>query len=166
MKIISRLIVLIALAALGFWLWTFFFPSPEKVIRKQLVKLAHNASFTADENDLIKMADAQNVPGFFADNVEVNITIPGREQETLTGRDEIRTAALASRARATALDVKFPDINITVSPDKMSATAEVTLDATVSGEHDAIIQDLKINFQKTDGKWLINKVQNVQNVSL
>ncbi|MGH7941062.1 MAG: hypothetical protein ACREE6_02095 [Limisphaerales bacterium] len=166
MKIIPRIIVLIALAALGFWLWTVLFPSPEKIIRTQLAALARDASFSQDENELIKMADAQKVPDFFSANVQVNITVPGREQRTMTGREEIQAAALASRQQATALDVKFPDENVTVAPDKASATADVTLDATVSGEHDAIIQELKINFQKTGGQWLINKVETVQNVSL
>lgn len=166
MNVISRLIMLIVLAALGFWLWTVFFPSPEKIVRKQLAKLAHEASFSPSENDLIKMADAQNIPSLFSSNVEVNIAPSGREQQTLSGRDEIRTAALASRAQATSLDVKFPDVIVKVGPDKSSAVADVTLDATVSGEHDAIVQELKISFQKTDGQWLINKVETVQKVSL
>jgi len=165
MKIVSRLIGVIALAALGFWLWTVFFPSPEKIIQKRLAKLAREASFSPDESDLIKMADAQNLAAFFSSNAEVNITISGHGQQTINGRDEIRMAALASRQQ-TSLDVKFPDIIVTVAPDKTSATAEVTVDATVSGEHDAIVQELKIDFQKTDGHWLINKVQTVQNVSL
>jgi hypothetical protein len=166
MKIVSRIVVLIALAALGVWLWTVFFPSPEHVIRKKLARLAQDASFTQNENNLIKLADAQNLPDFFTDNVEVNINIPGHEQQTLAGKDEIRTAALASRQAATDLEIKFPDVNITVAPDKNSATADITVDATVSGERDAIIQEFKFTFQKTDGQWLINRVETVQNVSL
>jgi SnoaL-like domain len=165
MRIVSRVIVLVALAAVGVWLWTIFFPSPEKIIRKQMVKLAQDVSFSQDENNLIKIAEAQNVPGFFSSNVEVNITIPGHEQQSMTGRDEIRTAALASRQAATDLDVKFPDVNVTVAPDRNSATADVTMDATISGEHDAIIQELNITFQKTDGQWLISRVETVQAVS-
>lgn len=165
MRIILRVIVLVALVALGVWLWTIFFPSPEKIIRKQLAKLAQDASFSQNENNLLKMADAQNVADFFTENVDLNITVPGHEQETLSGRNEIRTAALASRQEATALDVKFPDVNVTVAPDRNSATADVTVDATVSGERDAIIQELNITFQKIDGHWLISKIETVQGVS-
>lgn len=166
MKMVSRLILAVALAALAVWLWTVFFPSPEKIIRKRLAKLAQDASFSQGENDLVKIATAQNIPGFFSSNVEVNITIPGHEQQQMAGREEVRTAAIASRTAATDLDVKFPDVNVTVAPDKSSATADVTVDATVSGERDSIVQELKITFQKTDGDWLINKVETVQNVSL
>jgi ketosteroid isomerase-like protein len=165
MRIVLRLIVAIALVALGVWLWTILFPSPEKIIRKQLAKLAQDASFSQNENDLVKMADAQGVADFFTDNVEVNITVPSHEPVTLTGKGEIRTAALASRQQATALDVKFPDVNVTVSPDRNSAAADVTVDANVSGERDAVIQELQITFQKVDGHWLISKMETVEGVS-
>ncbi|HEV2331299.1 MAG TPA: hypothetical protein VGY56_21155 [Verrucomicrobiae bacterium] len=165
MKIFSRLIVLVALAALGAWLWTILFPSPEHIVRKRLAKLAQDVSFTQNENNLIKLADAQNVAGFFSDNVEVNITIPGHEEATMAGKEQIREAALASRQQVTALDVKFPDVNVMVAPDKTSATADVTLNATVSGEQDAIIQELNITFQKIKGDWLISKLETVQAVS-
>jgi ketosteroid isomerase-like protein len=165
MKLISRLILLAALAALGVWLWTIFFPNPEHVIRKQLAKLAQDVSFSQNENNLVKVADAQSVADFFSSNVEVNITVPGHEQQTLAGRDQITQAALASRTMATELDVKFPDVNVTVAPDKQTATADVTLDATVSGESNAIIQEVKITFVKVDGKWLISAVETVRTLS-
>jgi hypothetical protein len=165
MKILFRIILIVALAALGFWLWTILFPSPEKIIRKQLVKLAANVSFTQDENTIVKMADAQNVAGFFSSNVVVNINVPGHEQQTIAGRDELTQVALASRGQATDLDVKFPDVNVTVAPDRNSATADVTVDATVSGQHDAIIQELKFTFEKIDGQWLITEVETVRTLS-
>ena len=40
MKIIIRIALLAALAALGIWLWTVLFPRPEKVIRRRLTELA------------------------------------------------------------------------------------------------------------------------------
>ncbi|HEV2320143.1 MAG TPA: nuclear transport factor 2 family protein [Verrucomicrobiae bacterium] len=165
MKIILRVIVVIALAVLAVWLWTAFFPRPEGAIRKQLAKLAEDVSFSQNENNLMKIADAQSVADFFSSNVEVNITIPEHEQQTLAGRDEIRAAALASLQQATELNVKFPDVNVTVAPDRYSATADVTLDVKVSGERDAIIQELNISFRKIEGQWLISKVETVQGVS-
>lgn len=162
MKIVLRMIAAAALIALGVWLWTIFFPSPEKIIRKQLAKLAQDASFSQNENNLLKIADAQSMADFFTSNVEVSVIVPGHGQQSLSGRSEITTAALASRQEATALDVKFPDVNVTVAPDRNSATADITVDATVSGERDAIVQELKITFQKIDGHWLISRVETVQ----
>ena len=165
MKIVFRIVVFVALIALGVWLWTIAFPSPEKIVRNQLAKLAQDVSFSQDENNLIKMAHAQSVADFFSENVDVNIDVPGHEQQTIAGRDQITQAALVSRQQLTALDVKFPDITVTVAPDKNSATADLTVEAAVSGEHDAIVQEMKFTFQKINGHWLITKVETVKTVS-
>jgi hypothetical protein len=166
MKTILRVVFLAAFIALGVWFWFVLFPSPEKVIRKQLVKLARDVSFSPDESNLAKLAGAQRLADFFSTNVEVNIDVPEHEQHSLVGRDEIIQAALASRSTANGLIVKFPDVNVTIAPDKQSATADVTLEATISGEHDAIVQEVKFTFEKTEGKWLIKKVETVRTLSI
>ena len=48
MKIVFRIVLLAALAALGVWLWTMLFPSPEKIIRQRLDAVAQRASFAAE----------------------------------------------------------------------------------------------------------------------
>lgn len=165
MKNSSRLILLFIAAALGFWLWTVFFPSPKKIIGRQLASLARDVSFTSDENGLVKIAHAQSVEDFFTTNVEVDISVPEHEVQSLAGRDEIKQAVLVSLQRLTSLDVKFPDVNVTVAPDKNSAVADVTVDAAVSGESNAVVQEVKFTFAKVDGQWLIDKVETVRVVT-
>jgi hypothetical protein len=165
MKNLMRIILLVIAAAIAFWLWTIFFPGPEKIVRRQLTDLARDVSFSPDENNFVKMAHAQGVADFFSTNVEVNISVPEHEQQSIVGRDEITQAVLVSRQQLTALNVKFPDVNITVAPDKNSATADVTVDATVSGESDAVVQEVKFTFEKANGQWLINKVETVRVVT-
>ncbi len=165
MKIAFRLVLFAALAALGVWLWFVLFPSPEKIIRQRLTELARTASFSSGEGDLAKLAAAQKLAGFFATNVEINLDVPGRVQHSLTGRDEIKEAALGARSTLSGLKVQFPDINITVAPDKQSAVADLTVEASVAGERDAIVQEMKFTFQKTDDGWLITRVEPVPTVS-
>jgi SnoaL-like domain len=165
MKIVLRIILLVAVLAVGFWLWTVLFPSPEKIVRKHLASLAHDVSFSADENGIIKMAHANSVADLFSSNVVINIDVPGHEQQTMTGRDQVTQAALVSRQQFTSLDVKFPDVDVTVAPDKNSATADVTAEVTISGEHDKIVQEFQFTFQKIDGQWLISEVKTVSPVS-
>jgi hypothetical protein len=165
MKNIFKFVFIAAIVALGVWLWLVLFPSPERAIRKQLTKLAQTVSFSANEGDLAKLASAQNVAGFFSTNVEVNINLPGREQQAFAGRDEITQAVLASRSAVSGSDVEFPDVNVTVSPDKQSATADVTVEAKISGQPDPIIQEMKFTFEKSEGKWLIRKVETVRTLS-
>jgi hypothetical protein len=165
MKNIFRLVLLAAVVALGVWLWLVLFPSPEKMIRKRLVQLAQDVSFSSNDGNLARLKGAQSVAGFFLTNIEVNIDVPGRVQHDFMGRDEITQAALASRSAVSGLHVKFPDVSVTLAPDKQSATAEVTLVATVSGEGDAIVQELKFTFQKMDGQWLITRVETIRTLS-
>ncbi|HTR42036.1 MAG TPA: hypothetical protein VMH87_10515 [Pseudomonadales bacterium] len=165
MKYLPRIIFLAIAAALAVWLWTVFFPSPEKVIRKQLLSLAGDVSFSPGQNNLVKIAHAQSIADFFATNVVLDLTLPEHPEQTTLGRDEITQAALVTRQQLTELDVKFPDINVTVAPDQNSATADVTVEGNVSGERDAILQEVKFTFQKVDGHWLISRVETVRVLS-
>ena len=90
MKVVVRLLQFALLLALGIWLWTVFFPSPEKIIRQRLHRLATDVSFSQNDGGLTKLtglAEAANVADFFATNVVVNIDVPGHEQHSLAGRD-------------------------------------------------------------------------------
>ena len=165
MKIIFRLVLVAALLAFGVWMWTVLFPSPEKVIHKRLVKLASTASFSPDEGNLMRLAGAQSLAGFFATNIEVDINVPGRVQHHLLGREEITQAALGAQSAVSGLDIKFPDINVTVAPDKQFAEADLTVEARVSGERDLIVQEMKFTLQKTDGKWLVTRIETVRTLS-
>jgi len=88
--------------------------------------------------------------------------VPGQEQATFASRAEITQAALGAREKIKSLSVKFPDADVTLLSDKLSAVADVTVDAAVSGERDAIVQELKISFQKTEDGWLITRLETVR----
>ena len=75
-------------------------------------------------------------------------------------------AALGARSALSGLKVQFPDINITVAPDKQSAVADLTVEANVAGERDPIVQEMKFTLQKTDGEWLITRVETVRTLSI
>jgi hypothetical protein len=164
MKIIIRIVLLAALAALGVWLWTVLFPSPEKVIRRRLMELARTVSSSPNESDLTRLAAARSVAGFFASTVELNVDLPELGQRTLD-REELTQLALLARSRAGGVHVKFPDITITVAPDKQSAVADLTVEANVSGERDSIVREMKFTLRKTDGQWLITRVETVRTLT-
>ena len=165
MKILLRLVLLAALVALGVWLWFVLFPGPEKVIHQRLIKLARTASFAPGEGNLSKLAAVESVASYFATNVEVDINVPGRVQHTLLGRAEIRQAALGARERLRGLQVTFPDVTVTVAPDKQSAVADVTIEVHIAGDSDTVVQEMKFTFQKTEDGWLIRRVETVQTLS-
>jgi hypothetical protein len=164
MKIIIRIVLLAALTALSIWLWTVLFPSPETVIRKRLTELARTVSSSANESELTRLAAARSVAGFFAANVELNVDLPELGQRTMD-REEITQVALMARSRAGGVQVKFPDINITVAPDKQSAVADLTVETNVSGERESVGQEMKFTLRKTDGQWLITRVETVRTLT-
>jgi len=165
MRVVTRVVVLILLAAFGFWIWRTFFPSSEVVIQKRLVKLARDASFSASDNELSKAAGALAVPDFFAPRVDIVLDLPGGVRHTFNNRDDIADKARSSRL-GPGLSVSFPDINVSVNPGGVSAVADVTLNAHIAGDHDDIVEELQITLEKTNSDWLISRIQTVRPVSL
>ncbi len=162
MKIILRLVLLAALIAAGVWLWTILFPSPEQIVRKRLVQAASEASFDSGENPLIIAARSENLAGRFGTNVEININVPEFGQQEFVGRDEITQAAAGARMELSSLKVEFPDVSVTVAPDKLSAVADVAVKVQAAGEKDFNVQEMKFTFQKIGGDWLITRVETVR----
>ena len=165
MKWLTRAVAILILAALAIWLWRVFFPSPETVIHNRLVKLAEDASFSQNDGLLSKAAGARAVPDFFAPRVDIVLDLPGQVRHTFNDRQDIADKALASRT-GSGLSVKFPDINVSVNPGGATAVADVTLNARIPGDRDDIVEELQITLEKTNGDWLINRVQTVRPVSL
>ena len=165
MKIASRLVLLAAAVAAGFWLWTVLFPGPEKIIRKQLASVAAEASFKAGENLLITANRAENLASRFATNVEININLPGHEQHGFLGHAEITQAAATMHSRFGSLKVEFLDVTVAVSPDKQSATADLTVHAQTDTDKDFFVQEMKITFQKIEADWLIMRVETIRTLS-
>ncbi|HLX94773.1 MAG TPA: hypothetical protein VKU37_03435 [Verrucomicrobiae bacterium] len=166
MKSVFRIVVLAALVAVGVWLWTVWFPSPEKIVRQRLATVARLASFATDEGPLARLADAENLAGCFSTNVEVDLDVPGRFQITMLGRDEVTQTAATARSMVSSLNVKFLDVNVTLGPDKRSAVADFTVEARVGGDQDMIVQEMKFTLQKIGGQWLITRVGTIRTLSI
>lgn len=162
MKIVIRVLALASLVALGVWLGTVLFPGPEKIIRSRLTNVARTVSFAPPEGMLARAASAQKLAGFFALQTEVSIDLPGREQHDFAGRDEIAQAALLARNRFRALKVEFLDVQVSLASDQQSAIVNLTAKAKAPDEKDFFVQEMKFTLKKTDGDWLISRVETVK----
>jgi len=163
-KLAFRLILLAIVVALGAWLWTVLFPSPEKVIGKRLAAVAHDVSFGANENPLAIASKAGTLAELFTTNVQVTLEASGGDR-SFDGRDELMQAAAGAHAAVSSLAVQFMDITITVAPDRQSATASVVVHVRVGGEKDDFLQPLKFSFQKSGRDWLIRKVETLHTLT-
>ena len=165
MKLAMRLVLLAAFIAAGVWLWTILFPGPEKIVRKRLAQVAAEASFKSGENPLFIAARSEALAGFFSTNAEINLNLPEHGPLNLTGRAEITQAAAAARGAAGSLKVEFPDLSVTVAPDKLSAVADVVVQVQAGGDKDFRVLEMKFTFQKIGGDWLITRVETIRTVS-
>ena len=160
-----RAAITAVLVAMAVWFYTVFFPSPERAIRARLTQLAKSASFGGKESPVAAMANAQRAAGFFMEDVQIRVELPGRIAATVSGRDDVREKTMALRSFGGGLQVEFLDINVTVAPDKNSAEANLTLKGRIAGEKDLIVQELKMLLNKIEGDWKIKRVETVKTLS-
>lgn len=161
----SQIALLVILALLGIWLWRALFPNPAHVIRKRMNQLAQAASFTGKEGLLAKAFNAEQFGGFFDNDVEVLVDVPGQAERSFNGRAELVQAAIGVRSLVSSLSIEFLDINVNVSADKQSAEVNLTGKARVPGERDFFVQELKFTLKKIGREWLIKKVETIKTLS-
>jgi ketosteroid isomerase-like protein len=81
--------------------------------------------------------------------------------ERLVGRQAIISAAGRARASIHNLEIRFPDVDVTVSGDGRTATALVTVEAyfNQAGEQRSIeARELEMAFARADDRWVISQV--------
>jgi hypothetical protein len=162
MKLIVRLILLAGLLALAVWSWGFFFPTPQKIIEKRLVKLARLASFTSKDGNIKRLADTERISLLLAQNIQVVVDVPGGRETMFDNREELLQAALAARPAVKELVVQFTDIGVVVNSDGKSAAALLTLKAKIGAEPDWFIEELRVTFKNTNDDWLVTRVETVK----
>jgi hypothetical protein len=162
MKIASHLVLLAMLAGLGFWLWTVFFPSPEKIVLKKIASLAATATVNAADGNITRAAKASNVVSDFSNDAEIVFDISGVGARTLSGRDEIRESAMGGFANVPSMKVQFFDATAKVGADKQTAEVNCTARVNVGDSKDFGIQELRFQLKKIDGDWLITRAETVK----
>ena len=137
------------------------FVSPEDRIRQQLNALESLVSYDEEEGNLGAVSKVKRLGALFAEDVVVEVTIPGMGSQHVTGRQQVQQVALSTRSRARGLVASLVDIVIEVSEDETRATVEATGRAKVEGEPNPAIQDFMIHFAKAEDGWLITRVLSV-----
>lgn len=162
MKIAFRIVLLAALLALGWWLWTIFFPSPEAAIRKKMKALAENVSFEASASTFSRAAKAMSFQGFFNTNIVIIVDVPELGSHTVNDRFELVERSNVAFAALPGIQVAFLDPAIQVQPDKQNADVSCTVRVFVGKDKDSGIQEIRMHFQKIEGDWLITRVETVK----
>ena len=162
MKIAWRLALLAAAAGLGCWLWTVFFPSPEKIVLKKIASLAATATVSSADGNATRAMKVSNLISYFSSDVEISYDISGVGAHTMSGRDEIRETAAGAFTQLTSVSVQFFDAAARVGADKQTAEVTCTARVSVGDGKDFGIQELHFQFRKIDGDWRIIRAETVK----
>jgi ketosteroid isomerase-like protein len=84
----------------------------------------------------------------------------GGALSAVRGRAAIQQLALAARQQAGGLTVQFGETEITVK-DKVTATVRLVATARGGGLTEPFHRELQLTLRKTEGKWLVEKVEGV-----
>jgi hypothetical protein len=161
-RVLWRLILLAAVVFVAIWLWRHFFPGPEQAIRKNLAELAQAACVTPNEAPVTKLSNTLKIASLFAEDAELTLDVPGQLKQTISGRENIRTAVAGARSMVTSLKVEFLDVDVNLSSDKRSAAVRLTAKGDIPGETTPQVQELKADLKYIDGHWLIYHAETVK----
>lgn len=167
MKLTRRLLLVAALAGGGVWLWLYFHPSPETVIRRRLAEVARAVSFTGHEGMVARAVHSQKLAGYFAPEVSLTIDLPELSSRESLSRNEISQFALALRSSPyfRSLQVQCLDPVVTLGADRKSASVDLTLRAETTGDKYLVVQEMKFTLKEVDGEWLIQRVETIRTLN-
>ena len=146
--------------AVGYWLFRVMFPDDADVIRSRLVQMAADASFESTEGQITKISKAGKLAGYFAVDAEISVKPWGYHQVNVSGRTEIRQAAVGARSTVAWLTINVDRIEVNVADDRESAVATLSLTARSSRGDDPWSERMDVQMRRVDGDWLISRVAN------
>ncbi len=165
MKKVFRLLLLLAGLGLGYWLWGLCCPSPEKLVQRQMARLATTATFTTHDSNISRALKISHLTGMFTVDAQVSLDASGETARTLNGRDEIRDAARSGLTMLSALKLEFSDVSIRVAPDKLTADVNCTTRVLMGGSRDMRAEEMHFQLRKIDGSWLISRAETVKTLT-
>jgi hypothetical protein len=159
LKRLVRLGLAVVVLAAAVWLWMVIFPGDEAVIRKRVGELARTASFTPDEKPVSKLANASHLASFFSSDTVLRFHGGMSGERQIQGRDELRQLAALVRNNIAAVEVRMLELTVSVEPGHQNAQSRLTAMIRTGLESDVDVQELKLKWQKIDGKWLITRLE-------
>ena len=166
MKQAFRIVAGALLIAAVVWIYQILFPGDEKLIRKLLAEAAEAAAVKPNENPIFKLAGANKLVGFFSPGAELKMYVSGTDIRSISGRDDLLQAVTAARAGLQEAKIQLHEVHVNVDPDRQSAGAQLVASAYVNGGADPLVQELKMQLKKIDGRWKIVRVETVKTLGM
>jgi hypothetical protein len=165
-RLLTLLVVLVALGAGGFWLYQHFFPPHEQRIRKTLREAAGTVSFRPETGNLVRLAAINRLATYFTEDAEILVEVPGAARRRLVGRDEVRQVAAGTRAAVRSLEVRLREIVVDLETGRESARVHVVVDVRLDGDAELWISEFKLVMANVEGDWLIHRIEPVRTLQM
>jgi len=149
--------LLLAVAVL-FVLWLVA-PTDEKRVRKVLREMAADASFAPGDGNIARVARLESLLSRVASDAEIEVGSTTVPVSRLAGKDEIRQVALASHGLQDGLKVEVFDIEVTVEPGGLEATAALTASVKSGASELVTAQELEFLMVKQENRWRMRRVR-------
>ena len=154
-------VVAVACAWVGFG-WV---SSQERQIRRRLDALAETASVGGQDTNLVRMAKAARLVGYFIEDVTIDL---GSSSTAIRGRDALMAMAARIRVSQEGLRIELVDVQITVAAEGPRATASMTVEGSgadfATGDQVIDAREIEMTLVKMDGEWLIRDVSAVSSI--
>ena len=128
----------------------------------KVTKLAATTTIRPGDGTVTRVTKVSNLIGYFSPDAVITYDVTGWALRSVSGRDEIREIAAGGFANVASLSVRFQDATARVAADQQSAIVSCTVRVSAGDSKDFGIQELRLQFRKIDGDWLITRVETVK----
>jgi hypothetical protein len=153
-----QIVLLAALAAIGYFAWMWLHPPPEQAIRKQMEKLSETLVGKPGEGNFARVAGINKTLSFFTPDIVIDAEAVAQVSDSIQGKTELQQALFAARSRLDGA-ITFQDIHIKVAPEATNAVVMFTAVGRLTGQNEPYSHDFKAQFVKVDNSWLISRVE-------
>lgn len=158
-----RIAIIAAVLGLLVFGWRSLFPSDEAQIRAVLARVADGLSAPVEGGRALAIAArVAALQQEFSTDVVVEAGAP---LQRLVGRQEVISAIGRLSVSVYQLEVRFPEIAVTIRDEDPTATAIVTAEAhfnQTGGERTFEARELEMTFTRNDDRWVIASVTLIQ----
>jgi hypothetical protein len=137
-------------------------PNDERLIRKQMDRMAEAASIKHGEGNLARLSKANKLSEFFTRDARINLEAWGYNIPVITSRSDLREAVLAAHARLGQAEFQVSGFNVSFPDGKQTAIAYVFITGEIDSEQEKFGQQFRMELERVEHRWLINTVSLVE----
>lgn len=146
-------------AVLFVWVSFGWLSSEARQIHRRLDALAETASVGGGETNLVRMAKAARLAGYFTEDITIDL---GSPSTVIRGRDALMAMAARTQVSAEGLRIELVDVQITVGAEGARATASMTVQGSgidfATGDQMIDAREIEMTLVRLEGEWLIQGV--------